>query len=125
MEADVHDMQRNVRKVVGIAVVASLAAMLLPTLAQAAPKRRLAIADAAVIEGDTGTSALSFRIVYSGKPSHGITVDWATSAGSASVDVDYTTASGTASVPNGGCKCVDVLVNVLGDLEEEAARRSP
>ena len=122
LEADVHDMQRNVRKVVGIAVVASLAAMLLPTLAQAAPKRRLAIADAAVIEGDTGTSALSFRIVYSGKPSHGITVDWpATSAGSASVDVDYTTASGTASFPNGGCKCVDVLVNVLGDLEEEAA----
>lgn len=120
-EADVHGKQLMVRKVVGVAVVASLAAMLMPTLAQAAPKRRLTIADAAVIEGDTGTTALSFRIVYSGKPSNGITVDWATSAGSATAGVDYTAAWGTASFPNGGCRCADVVVDVLGDLEEEAA----
>jgi hypothetical protein len=111
--------KRIVQKVVGVAVIASVGAMLLPTLAQAAPKRRLTIADAAVIEGDAGTTALTFRVVYSGKPTNGITVGYATAAGSATAEVDYASASGTAVLPNGGCKCVDVVVDVLGDLDEE------
>ena len=112
--------KRIVQKVVGVAVIASVGAMLLPTVAQAAPKRKLTIADAAVIEGDAGAVALTFRVVYTGKPTNGITVDYATAAGTAAADVDYTSASGTAVLPNGGCKCADVVVDVLGDLEEEA-----
>ena len=112
--------KRIVQKVVGVAVIASVGAMLLPTVAQAAPKRKLTIADAAVIEGDAGAVALTFRVVYTGKPTNGITVDYATTAGTAAADVDYTSASGTAVLPNGGCKCADVVVDVLGDLEEEA-----
>jgi len=112
--------KRIVQKVVGVAVIASVGAILLPTLAQAAPKRKLTIADAAVIEGDAGTAALTFRVVYTGKPSNGVTVDYWTAAGTATAGVDYTSASGTAVLPNGGCRCADVVVDVLGDLDEEA-----
>ena len=119
-EANVLGTKRIVQKMVGVAVIASVGAMLLPTLAQAAPKRKLTIADAAVIESDAGTVALTFRVVYTGKPANGITVDYATAAGTAAADVDYTSASGTAVLPNGGCKCADVVVDVLGDLEGEA-----
>ena len=112
--------KRILEKLVGVAVVASMGAMLAPTLAQAAPKRKLTIADAAVIEGDAGTATVTFRIVYTGKPTGGITVEYATAAGSATAGIDYTSTSGTALLPNGGCKCVDLPVDVLADLDEEA-----
>ena len=112
--------KRILDKVIGVAVITSIGAMLLPTVAQAAPKRKLTIADAAVIEGDAGTATLTFRIVYTGKPTGGIAVDYATAAGSATAGTDYTSASGTAPLPSGGCKCVDVTVDVLADLDEEA-----
>ncbi len=112
--------KRILDKVIGVAVITSIGVMLAPTVAQAAPKRKLTIADAAVIEGDAGTATLTFRIVYTGKPTGGIAVDYATAAGSATAGTDYTSASGTAPLPSGGCKCVDVTVDVLADLDEEA-----
>ena len=112
--------KRILDKVIGVAVITSIGVMLAPTVAQAAPKRKLTIADAAVIEGDAGTATLTFRIVYTGKPTGGIAVDYATAAGSATAGTDYTSASGTAPLPSGGCKCVDVTVDALADLDEEA-----
>ena len=115
-----HGPKRIVRNGVGVAVIISIGAMLMPAIAQAAPQRRLSITDAAIVEGDAGSQALSFRITHTGKPASGITVNYATAPVSATAGTDYTSVPGTAVLPNGGCKCTTVTIDVLGDLDEEA-----
>jgi len=108
-----------VRRVIGVTVVMSIAAMVMPAVARAAPKLRLSIADASIVEGDDGSQAMSFRITHTGKPTSGIKVNYATTAVSATSGMDFASASGTATLTNGGCKCATVVVDVVGDLEEE------
>ena len=113
--------KRIVQRVIEIAVIMSVGAMAMPATAQAAPQRRLSVADAVLVEGDAGSQALSFRITYKGKSTTGVTVDYATAPASATAGSDYTSVAGTAALPSGGCKCTTIVVDVLGDLDEEAA----
>ena len=110
---------RLFRKSLSIVVTAGLIATVTPLAAQAAAQRRLTVSDSSVVETDTGAATLSFRITYSGKPVPGVKVDYATSADTATVGVDYLDVTGTATLPAGGCKCMNVSVDVVGDLDIE------
>ena len=112
--------KRIVRSVIGATLIVSIGAMLMPAVAHAAPPRRLSIGDATIVEGDSGAQTLSFRITHSGRPTSGITVNYATTPTSATADIDYTSVTGSAVLSTGGCKCATVSVEVLGDLEEES-----
>ena len=111
--------RRLVRRSIGVAVAAAMLAALIPATAGAAVVRRISVSDASVIETDSGTRALSFRIGYSGKGVAGITVDYATSTVTATAGLDYTDVAGTAALPAGGCKCRNVVVEVVGDIDVE------
>jgi large repetitive protein len=78
------------------------------------------IADASVAEGDAGTSTLSFDVTLSHASDDSVTVDWATSDGTATTgDGDYVVGSGTVTFdPGDTTKSVDVTVN--GDTTYEA-----
>lgn len=110
---------RLVPRLIGIAVIAGLIATITPLAAQAGGQRRLTASDASVTEGDAGTKAISFRIAYSGKAVAGVSVDYATSAATATAGVDYLDVAGTAVLPAGGCKCLTIKVDVIGDLDVE------
>lgn len=114
------ELRRRVRRIIGVAVSVSVIATVFPFHAQAAPPRRLSITDVTMIEVDAGAQAAIFTISYSGKSRSGITVQYATTDVTATGGVDYTSTTGTASLPNGGCKCTTVTVDVLGDLDQEA-----
>ena len=111
--------RERIRSAAGVVLSVCLLIGLLPLVAHAAPQRRLSVADAALVEGDTGVQALSFRIAYTGKGTAGMSVDFATTALTATSGADFTAASGTVALPNGGCKCATVTVDVLADLVEE------
>lgn len=86
-----------------------------PALA-AKPATAVSIADSSVIEGNTGSANMSFRISASGaKYSGNLTVQYATADGTATAGADYTATSGTATLPSNGCRCTNVTVPVLGD----------
>ena len=78
------------------------------------------IADASVAEGDAGTATLSFDVTLSHPSDDTVTVDWATSDGTATTgDGDYVAGSGTVTFdPGDTTKSVDVTVN--GDTTYEA-----
>jgi len=78
------------------------------------------IADASLAEGDAGTATLSFDVTLSHPSDDTVTVDWATSDGTATTgDGDYVAASGTVTFdPGDTTKSVDVTVN--GDTTYEA-----
>src|SRR5439155_1325474 len=78
------------------------------------------IDDQSVTEGSAGTSTLTFHVTLSNPSDQTVTVDYATSDGTATVaDGDYATTSGTLTFSAGQtAKTVDVTVN--GDLTHEA-----
>jgi hypothetical protein len=78
------------------------------------------IADASVAEGDAGTNTLSFDVTLSHASDDTVTVDWATTDGTATTaDGDYVAGSGTVTFdPGDTTKTVDVTVN--GDTTYEA-----
>ena len=75
-----------------------MAAAAVPTGAGGAT---LGIADAALDEGDAGTTDLIFMVTLSAAESADVTVDFATSAGSASAGADYVSTSGSLTFPAG------------------------
>ena len=78
----------------------------------------ISIAAASVLEGDAGTSALTFTVTLSAASAQAVTVDYATAAASAAVGVDYTAAIGTLSfAPGETTQTITVLVT--GDTVEE------
>ena len=84
----------------------------------------LSINDAVVTEGDAGTTILQFTIQSSAVVPAGGTVadasvDYATSAGTATEGVDYRAASGTVQIP-GDTSQVTIDVDVVGDTDIEA-----
>ncbi|HNP34283.1 MAG TPA: PQQ-dependent sugar dehydrogenase [Woeseiaceae bacterium] len=84
----------------------------------------LAIEDAIITEGDTGNSNLQFTVQASViAPSAGsiasATVDYSTSAGTATEGVDYLAATGTLQIP-GGTTQVTIDIEIIGDTEVEA-----
>ena len=78
----------------------------------------LSVSDASVIEGDTGTTSMSFNVVLSEVASGDVTFDYATTSGSAVAPDDYVNAGGSLTIPAGQTQqSISVVVN--GDLLEE------
>ena len=72
------------------------------------------ITDASIVEGDTGSSLLSFPVTLSAPAGREVSVDYATSDGSATGGVDYDQTSGTLTFA-AGQTALNVDVPVLGD----------
>lgn len=83
------------------------------------------IADAAIVEGHSGTATLSFTVTLSGQANGNVTVDYASSDGTATGGeicgngVDYVTAAGTLTISS-GTTTGTVEVTVCGDITSEA-----
>ena len=78
----------------------------------------LSIGDATVTEGDSGTTPAVFDVTLSAASASTVTVDFATTAGSATAAVDYQPATGTLIFsPGQTAKTVTVLV--IGDTAVE------
>ena len=79
----------------------------------------LSIGDASVNEGDSGTSAtLTFTVTLTPAATLPVTVDWATSDGTAEAGTDYTAANGSLTF-NTGEDSKTVAVTVTGDDADE------
>ena len=79
----------------------------------------LAIADASVIEGNSGTSLMTFTVTMTGSSQSSVTVNYATSDSSATVaDADYDAASGMLTfAPGDTTRTFDVTIH--GDTMPE------
>jgi len=112
----VHARIRSAALVVAATVIASLVPLSLAQPASAARIKIIKIADASIVEGDTGQKSMSFRVTWSGaKGGGGVSVSYATSDFSATAGDDYTAKSGTVSMTGGGCRCGTITVPILGD----------
>lgn len=79
----------------------------------------LSVADASVIEGDSGTTDLTFTLTLSEQANGDVNVDYATSDGSTTAGDDYTAASGTLTI-SGGTTSNTSSITVNGDATPEA-----
>jgi hypothetical protein len=82
------------------------------------PAPALSIADATVSEGNSGTAALNFAVTLSSPSSKPVSVDYATSEGTARTPGDYGAAHGTVTFQPGQ-KAKSIAVSVVGDVELE------
>ena len=83
------------------------------------PLPELSIGDQTVVEGNTGTTPATFTVTLSTESGRTVTVDYATSDGTANQPGDYQSASGTLTFsPGQTSKTVTVLVK--GDAAFEA-----
>ncbi|MDJ0759036.1 MAG: PQQ-dependent sugar dehydrogenase [Woeseiaceae bacterium] len=81
----------------------------------------LSIGDASVLEGDSGNTTLQFTVtatVPSGSTAASASVDFATTADSATQGVDYVGTSGTLQFPSGTTEAT-IDVDVIGDFNIE------
>ncbi|MGI9329179.1 MAG: Calx-beta domain-containing protein, partial [Gammaproteobacteria bacterium] len=76
------------------------------------------ISDASLTEGDAGQSNLLFTISLSAAEADTVTVDYATSPGSATTGVDFIATNGTATFSAGDTE-ESVTVSIVGDTDEE------
>ncbi len=84
----------------------------------------ISIADASVVEGDSGTSALGFTVSLSRASTSTVSVAYATSDSTALAGSDYTSASGTLTIGSGdtsGTITVDVIGDSNGESDETLA----
>ena len=82
------------------------------------PLPALSIADASVDEGDTGSTTLDFTVTLERTATETVSVDWATSDGTAEAGTDYTAATGSLTF-NTGDKQKTLSVTVAGDNVDE------
>jgi VCBS repeat-containing protein len=81
----------------------------------------LAVSDAEVLEGDAGTKKLVFTVSIIGPSTGTVTVNYATSNGSATAGSDYTAASGTLTfAPGETSKQVEVTIagETVNEIDE-------
>ena len=78
----------------------------------------LSIGDASVDEGDSGSTTMTFTVRLSSATSGQVTVDWATSDGTATAGTDYTAGDGSLTF-NAGDSSKTVSVTVTGDDVDE------
>jgi Calx-beta domain len=114
---------RSLGGVVASTVLVGLIASILP-LTLAAPAfasrvKTITVTDASVVEGDSGSTSLTFTISWTGAKGGAVSVSYATADISATAGSDYTAKSGTLALPNGSCKCQTVSIPVLGDATYE------
>jgi hypothetical protein len=81
-------------------------------------KPSVTLGDASIVEGNTGTTTLSFPVTLSAAAVGMVSVQYATSDGTAAAGSDYTSASGTLSF-NAGERAKTISVSVLGDTVVE------
>ena len=72
-----------------------------------------------VPEGDSGTSNLTFKVVLTNPSVQTVTVDYATSNGTATAGSDYTASSGTITIPAGTSVSPTVSIPINGDTTVE------
>lgn len=82
------------------------------------PAPGVSVADVTVVEGNTSSSMASFVVTLSGASQKAITLDYATSDGTAVAGADYTAAMGTVTL-NPGDVTATINVVVLGDTSPE------
>lgn len=78
----------------------------------------LSVNDVSVVEGDSGTKDLTFTVSLSAATTNTVTVDFATSNGTASAGTDYDAATGSLSFSPGQTSKT-VTVKVRGDTLDE------
>jgi hypothetical protein len=79
----------------------------------------LAIGDAAIVEGNSGTRTLAFTVTLSPASGSAASVNWATASGTATAGSDFAAAGGTLNfAPGETTKTVNVTIN--GDATPEA-----
>jgi len=81
------------------------------------PEPAASIADVAIVEGDSGTAQLTFTVTLSFAPTSEVTINYATSDGSAGA-ADYTATSGTLTFAVGETTKT-ISVPVIGDTVAE------
>lgn len=79
----------------------------------------ISIADASVVEGDDGSSSMIFNLQMSASSQSNISVQFATSNGTATAGPDYEAASGTLTIA-AGLTTSSIAVSVFGDTLSEA-----
>jgi len=79
----------------------------------------LIVPDSAVVEGNSGTTNLIFRLMLSQATSDTVMVDYTTRDITAQAGTDYTPAFGVAVFPPGTTN-IEVLVSIIGDRWNEA-----
>ena len=75
--------------------------------------------DVSVTEGNAGSTTATFSVTLSAASGQAVTVDWATSAGSATAGTDYVTASGSRTIA-AGATTATIAITVDGDALDEA-----
>lgn len=79
----------------------------------------ISINDVAIVEGNTGTTLLTFTVSRVGNSSS-FSLNWATADGTAIAPGDYTAANGTLNFTAGGSLSESVAITVVGDTAGEA-----
>ncbi len=78
----------------------------------------VSVANASVVEGNAGTSLLTFALSLAGASDVDASIDFTTAGTSATVGTDFVQASGTLTIPAGSASgTVDVVVNGDGTYE--------
>jgi hypothetical protein len=115
-----HTADRLFARLLVVTVLGTLLPLVTAGSASAAKAKMIRIADASIVEGDSGTQDLKFKVTWSGSKGGGtVSVDYATAAVSAAAGSDYTTKSGTVSLANGSCRCGTIIVPIIGDKLDE------
>jgi hypothetical protein len=79
----------------------------------------VSVANASVVEGNAGTSLLTFVVSLTGTTDVDASIDFATAGASATAGSDFVSSSGTLTIPDGATSgTVNVVVN--GDLAYES-----
>ncbi len=100
---------------VGATIVAGTA---VGTIMNDDPLPQLVVGDASVLEGNSGTSPLTFTVAMVPVSGSDVTVDYTTSDGTATAGSDYTAAPGTLTIPAGQTSG-SIAVSVIGDTTYE------
>ena len=84
-----------------------------------APTFYLSIDNTSIIEGDEGTTDVTFVVTLSETSENEITVDYTTADGSAVAGEDYLATSGTLPIPAGNLTA-EIPVTIYGDIVDES-----
>jgi hypothetical protein len=79
------------------------------------PASLIAISDAGIAEGDSGSVMMDFEVSRSGDLTAPVTVGYATADGTAQAGIDYTAEAGTVTIPAGSSSAT-IAIPVLGNL---------
>ena len=78
----------------------------------------VSVDDVTVAEGDAGTTSATFTVSLSTVSGRSVTVNWATTAGTATAGTDYVAASGSRTIA-AGSTTASVTITVNGDTLDE------